>query len=384
MSVRNRSIAIFALVAVIAATLVIVVSGRSRQSLPPVFDHDLDSHPLYQTYAFGEDAHVLDIGTQPLFFPSGLISEMLKRDLIYEDALRNMGIEVRFHAFLKGRDVNHFLREGKIEVGIGGDAPTLSAIATLNAIAPVVVQRGFLSIVADRPMLVENLKGKRIGYARGSNAHYALLAALEHRDLSVNDVTLVPMDITQMTTALEQQIVDAFSAWEPEPAEARNTHPNFVTIHQRIGTGFMYFADSLDETQPDVLTHTVAAVIRAVTWLRSSKGNLDLAVQWLREISQDLSGKPLSLTNREIAMLAEHDLIGLFSLPELPASALETDGPLHNEYEFLVDLGSIPSGVPWEQIRDGFRPDIMATVLLSPDRFRLDEFSYALDEPDIE
>ena len=67
--------------------------------------------------------------------------------------------------------------------------------------------------------------------------------------------------------------------------------------------------------------------------------------------------------------------------PELPAAALEINGPLHKEYEFLVDLGSIPSGVPWEKIRDGFRPDIIATVLRSPDQFRLDEFSYNMDDP---
>ena len=376
---KFRIVTIFTVVAIIIVTIVIGVSRNSRNTLPPVFDHDLGNHPLYQTYEFGEDSSVLDIGTQPLFFPTGLITEVLQRDQIYKDALREIGIEVRFHPFLKGRDVNHFLAEGKLEAGIGGDAPTLSAIAKLNVVAPVIVQRGFLSIVADRPMLVEDLRGKRIGYARGSNAHYALLAALKHRDLLEDDVNLIPMDITQMTIALEQKIVDAFSAWGPEPAEALNTHPDFVTIHQYIGTGFMYFSEAVENSHPDALPHTVAAVIRAVTWLRISNKNLYLAADWMRTISYELSGKPLSLSNIQIAALAEKELIGLFSLPELPAADLEPDGSLQQEYEFLVELGSIPDGVPWERVRDGFREDIMATVLKSPDQFRLDEYSYDLD-----
>ncbi len=380
MSVGNKFLAISAVVALIAATLMIANSRGPGESLPPVFDHDLNRHPLYQTYAFGEDSRVLDIGTQPLFFPTGLISEVLKRDLIFRDSLRKIGVEVRFHPFLKGRDVNHFMSEGKLEAGIGGDAPTLWAIATLKAVAPVVVQRGFLSIVADRPMLIGDLKGKRIGYARGSNAHYALLAALEHRELKMDDVTLVPMDITQMTFALDRQIVDAFSAWEPEAAEALNSHPDFEIIHQHIGTGFLYFADTLERTHPHVLQHTVAAVIRAVYWLRADTENLNHAVDWLRAISFELSGEPLSLTNRQLATLAHQDLIGLFSLPELPAAALEPNGSLQREYEFLVELGNISGGVLWEQVRDGFRPDIMATVLKSPDQFRVDEFSYNLNE----
>jgi len=354
--------------------------GCKQATLPAVFDHDLDNHPTYKEYDFGKEPNVIDIGTQPLFFPTGLITEVLKRDLIYQEALAALNVEIRFHPFLKGRDVNHFIKKGVVDAGIGGDAPTLSAIAKMNVDVPVIVQRGFLSIVSDHPMLVEELKGKRIGYARGSNAHYALLAALEHRELSEGDVELIPMDITQMRAALEGGIVDAFSAWGPEPAEAMNTHPDFVTIHQQIGTGFLYFAESVEAAHPEVMPETVAAVIRAVRWLRASNDNVYQAADWLRETTLNLSGTPSTLSNRQIAALAERELIGLFTLPEIPADDIADGGLLHREYEFLASLGNIPGEVPWEQIRAGFREDIMAHVLESPGQYRLYDHSYELDE----
>jgi ABC-type nitrate/sulfonate/bicarbonate transport system substrate-binding protein len=370
-----------------AATLLVVFSTTflscgPEETLPPVFDHNLENHPIYKTYDFGDSSRVLDIGTQPLLYPTGLITEVLKRDRIYKDALMEHGIEIRFHPFLKGRDINHFLGEGKLDAGIGGDAPTLAALATLNAVAPVVVQRGFVSIIASRPMLLRDLKGQRIGYARGSNAHYALLAALGHRDLKPDDVELVPMDITQMASALDLGIVDAFSAWEPTPAEALNAHPDFVTVHQHIGTGFMYFAESLENSHPEAMPYTVAAVVRAIAWLRASKKNLHMAAEWFQEKTLELSGTPSSLSKAQIGQLAEQELIGLYTLPELPADDLKQNGPLQKEFEFLVELGNIPPDVPWEKVHRNFRNDIMEEVLKSHEQYRFDEFSYDVRQAD--
>jgi len=84
--------------------------------------------------------------------------------------------------------VNFFLGRGDIDAGIGGDMPTLTAATNLDIVIPVMIQRGFISIVSNRQMLVEQLKGKRIGYAFGSNAHYALLKTLATAGLNENDV----------------------------------------------------------------------------------------------------------------------------------------------------------------------------------------------------
>ena len=100
-------------------------SGEERPGSDHASSPNLSEHPIYRTYSFGSSDNVVDIGTQPLWVPTCLISEAMRHDNILRDALSERGLEVRFHAFLKGADVNFFLERGELEVAIGGDMPAL-------------------------------------------------------------------------------------------------------------------------------------------------------------------------------------------------------------------------------------------------------------------
>ncbi len=160
----------YSVLAVVSLLGFLAIVNSLRQSStwdpPATFDEDLDHHPLYSAYELSDAEDVIDIGSQPLLFPTGLISESMKRDRVLWRGAKESGVQVRFHPFLKGRDINHFLHGGKLEAGIGGDTPTLTAISKLDAVAPVVIQKGFLSIVGLDPMLVSELAGLRIGYPK--------------------------------------------------------------------------------------------------------------------------------------------------------------------------------------------------------------------------
>jgi hypothetical protein len=225
-------------------------------------------------------------------------------------------------------------------------------------------------------MLVSELSGLRIGYARGSNAHYALLTALQYANLDESDVTLVAMDSTQMTQALDEGQIDAFSAWEPTPSEALNLHPEFNVIHQRTTTGFMYFDRATYKRNPEAVYQIVAAVIRAVLWLREDEENLTRAIDWNREVSVQLSGRPQSLSNMQIRALAKKDLIGMVSLPEIPVFDLRAGGVLEEEFKFLVSLGMIPADTPWNEVRDAFLVEVVDHILKNRARYRIEEFDY--------
>ncbi len=105
--------------------------ARSLSAAP-----DLSDHPIYREYEFGQDESVIDLGIQPLWVPAGLISEAMRRDTLLHAALAEQGLRIRFHAFLKGADVNFFLRRGELEVGIGGDMPALTAAADSDLVVP--------------------------------------------------------------------------------------------------------------------------------------------------------------------------------------------------------------------------------------------------------
>jgi hypothetical protein len=76
-------------------------------------------HPIYTKYDFSNTEEVINLGTQPFFSPTGLITETMKRDNILHKALSESGIKARFFPFLNGNDVNLYLRRGDIDAGIG-------------------------------------------------------------------------------------------------------------------------------------------------------------------------------------------------------------------------------------------------------------------------
>ena len=62
-------------------------------------------------------------------------------------------------------------------------------------------KQGFASLITTGLSRVEDLKGKRIGSPLGSTAHYSLLVALDTAHLRESDVTIVPMEVNEMSVA---------------------------------------------------------------------------------------------------------------------------------------------------------------------------------------
>ena len=60
-----------------------------------------------------------------------------------------------------------------------------------------------------------DLKGKRIGYYRGSIAHYGILMVLREFGVRVDQVTLVHLSPPEQLAALAKKEIDAAMVWEP-------------------------------------------------------------------------------------------------------------------------------------------------------------------------
>lgn len=60
-----------------------------------------------------------------------------------------------------------------------------------------------------------DLKGKKIGFLRGSSAHLGLVTALRKAGLTPRDLQMVTMDVTNMAPAFANRDVDGVYSWEP-------------------------------------------------------------------------------------------------------------------------------------------------------------------------
>ena len=305
----------------------------------------------------------------------------MKRDRVLNKALKELGMEIRYFPFLKGDDVNFFLKRHDLDMGVGGDMPTLSAAATMKIVIPVKVQQGFTSIVATRPMLTRNLRGKRIAFPFGSISHFVVLDLLESEGLGESDADLVPLNISKLAVALNTGKIDAFAAWEPIVAMGMKTYPEFLATYRQLTSGYLYFLKDFCLKNPQAAPQIVAAVIRAFRWMKKKRAHLLLACKWGRNAAEKMTGQKSPLTDEEIARLAKEDIFGLLSIPVISKTDLNEAGFLFREFEFLKRLKKIPPATPWNKIRRSFDLQILSGVLANPDHYHLDTFNYDSGRP---
>lgn len=180
-------------------------------------------------------------------------------------------------------------------MGVAGDMPVLKAAAEMDVIIPAMIKQNFTSIVAKENVLLEDLKGKRIGIAYGSTAHYSLLKALAAVDLSERDITLVPLKVNKMGDALAKGKIDAFSAWEPHPTIALARYNDFKIIQRNLSTSYFYMSRRFMAKKPQVARCIVAALIRALRWMAENGRHADLAADWSLAAATRFTGKKYSL-----------------------------------------------------------------------------------------
>lgn len=370
---------VFLLVCVICLSSIAFLKTGIAEKHSVVPTPDLSIHPIYSNYKFNNTEDVISIGTQPIYSSTGFITEAMKRDAVLHNALSESGIKAVFYPFLKGDDVNFFIQRGNLDVGIGGDMPAITAAATLDIIIPVLIQQGFTSIIAKHSMFIRKLKGKNIGYAFGSNAHYAILSALSTEGLSETQVNMVPMEVNEMSDALQAGKITAFSAWEPIATISLIKHPENVVIHRYLSSGYMYFTRVFSDKYPEIVRQILAAEVRALRWMQKDKQNIFKASEWAIKAGESLTNLKSEISVEQNMSLAEKDIVGLNSAPIIPRRDLMQNGSLYMEFEFLKTIGKVPASTNWDKVYNSFDLQIIIEVLSNSKEYKLNEFNYDIE-----
>lgn len=337
---------------------------------------DLASHPIYAAYQFGREGKVMDFGTQPLAVPIGVISEVIQHDRILKKTLAERGWDFRSHGFLKGTDVNFFFQRGDLDLAVAGDWPTIAFAANHDILVVGLAKQGFSAIVSKNVSRLEDLKGKRVGVALGTTAHYGLLVALESVKLKETDVTLIPLENNEVGEALAQGRVDAFTAWEPIVSNTLRMHPEFKVMQRFLNNSYLYFSKDFLKTNPEVAELLVAAYVRALRWMRQNDANLMQAVGWNLASGERLLGKPTGLSPQDVARTTVDDILKIARSPSVPRQDLTENGSIRRIFAFLQKQGKIQADIPWEKIAASFDRTLLDKVLADPKKYQLFEYNY--------
>jgi sulfonate transport system substrate-binding protein len=180
--------------------------------------------PQGQSTAPGETEKVLRIGYQ-----KGDPLNIVKERGHLENRLKELGYSVTWNVFPAGPPLLEALSTGNLDVGRTGDSPPVFAQAAGSSL--VYVAAGYPKAEGSAILVKKNanirsladLKGKTIGLAKGSSAHYLLVKALKASHLTYGDVNLSFLSPADARIAFEQGKVDAWVVWDPYYADIENT-----------------------------------------------------------------------------------------------------------------------------------------------------------------
>ncbi|WP_327094239.1 ABC transporter substrate-binding protein [Nocardia vinacea] len=290
-------------------------------------------------------------------FPSGDL--VVKNNRWLETELP--GYNIKWTKFDSGADINTAFIAKQVDFGAIGSSPVARGLsAPLN----IPYQVAFvLDVAGDNEALVArngtgiesiaDLKGKRIGTAFASTAHYSLLAALDRNGLSANDVKLVDLQPQASLAAWERGDIDAVYTWLPTLDQLRKSGKTLITSRELATAGkptldLGVVSKEFAQAHPDVVD----------IWRKVQARALDTIKNRPEEAAKAVSAE-IGIGTADAAQQLRQ---GVFLTKEQLTSKewLGTEGAvgdisvsLQSAAEFLVAQKQIPAAPTLAAIRDG-------------------------------
>ncbi len=180
-----------------------------------------------------EPSQVLRIGYQKWGTFSILKSYV---GLVKSNGLKD--VQLSWTEFPSGPPLLEALNAGSIDIGHTGDSPPLFAQAAgipfvyFGASSASPESSGIL-VKKDSPIrAASDLRGRRIGFGKGTSAHTMVLRYLEVNGLSFGDVTPMYLSPADGRAALERGSIDAWAVWDPYIAGAEEQG-----LYRKLATG---------------------------------------------------------------------------------------------------------------------------------------------------
>jgi sulfonate transport system substrate-binding protein len=143
-----------------------------------------------------------------------------RQQAMLERTLAPLDISVTWVEFTSGPPLLEAMNAGSIDLGPTGDVPPVFAQAAGAHVVYVAGQastngQGILVKPDAGIRTLADLKGKRVGFTKGSSAHNVVLLALEQAGLSYGDITPVYLSPPDAGAAFARGAIDAWAVWDP-------------------------------------------------------------------------------------------------------------------------------------------------------------------------
>lgn len=205
-------------------------------------------------------------------------------------------IDVKWVEFSSGPPMLEAMNVGSVDYGAVGDSPPIFAQAAGAAIVyaagqPITNGQGILVPQNSPIRSIADLKGKRIGFTKGSSAHNVVVQTLEKAGISYSEITPVYLTPPDAGPAFANGSIDAWSIWDPYFAigEAKQNGRILVNAYEITKTNSFYIANrDFAKNSGQLLQQIVDVTSSTAKWAETHRS----------EVAQSLSavtGIPLDI-----------------------------------------------------------------------------------------
>src|SRR5256714_131206 len=267
-----------------------------------------------------------------------------------EGLFKKHGLDVRINTGPSGSAMVAFLVNGQIESAFGSE---IAGVANHNLDPNIVVVAQatrlvrWIAVVGRNVESLDQLKGKKVGVARGSGGEVFWLAMLDKLKLNAADYTVVNVEAPEMVAALERGNIDAYAVWEPWVTRGLAAVKNTKILKDQEGIleqgVYIYMNRGWIQKNPVAAEAFVRALIEATAIINKDRKRAAKDVSdFLKNLDPPLVEH--LMTKLRFEMVLDDFTVGLFRLAE---SQLKQQGKLVKP----LDYGTF------------FYPDLMRKVL---------------------
>jgi sulfonate transport system substrate-binding protein len=158
--------------------------------------------------------------------------------------LSGIKYKITWAQFTSGPPLLEAVNAGAVDIGAVGNTPPIFAAAAGSKISVVAATEtpvtGQAILVPKNSTLttLAGLRGKRIAVAKGSSAHYHLLAALRKAGLTFHDIKVSYLQPADALAAFTGGRIDAWAIWDPYTAQAQALGARLLTDGTGLVNGY--------------------------------------------------------------------------------------------------------------------------------------------------
>jgi sulfonate transport system substrate-binding protein len=206
------------------------------------------------------------------------------------------GIEVKWVEFSSGPPMLEAMNVGSVDYGAVGDSPPIFAQAAGAAIVyaagqPITNGQGIL-VPQNSPIKnVAGLKGKRVGFTKGSSAHNIVVQTLEKAGLTYADITPVYLTPPDAGPAFANGSIEAWAIWDPYFAigESKQNGRILVNAHEIAKSNSFYIANrNFANNHGSVLRQIIDVTTATAKWAEAHRDEVAKSLSAVTGIPLDI------------------------------------------------------------------------------------------------